>query len=305
MRNPLCRHPHRTRAAALLLAMWAMFVLTAGVMVWASFVKQTLSVATENFADTEARAMAHSGIALGLHPLVTKETPVLNMKADADPGFSVRMIGEGAKLNVNTLLIGEDPKKIELFKRWLEYRGIAVEERERMVDCMLDWLDADNIARLNGQEDEKSYHPPNRGQFLNVDEIKEVAATEPLTSQSGWKDDLTIHSQGTIDLTSADAHILRLLPGMNDPGIERFLQWRRGADQTDGTLDDPPLDKLEVAQAFLGLDKRTFGGLGGLIGLRDNTWHITATGRAGKVHRQIEVVARKGGQKPQILDWKE
>lgn len=294
-----------TNGGALLLTLWAMFVLSSAVLIWASFVQQTLVVSTQTYNDTEARAMAHSGIALALHPLVSKETPALSMKAEMDPGFRVKMISEGSKLNINTLLIGESPQKIDIFKRWLEYRGVEFNDRERMVDCILDWFDPDSLARLNGQEGNEIYNPPNRGQFLSVDELEQVAGTEALTSQPGWKDDLTVYSQGQIDLSSADIHILRLLPGLSDPGIERFLQWRRGADQVDGTLDDPPLEKLETAQGFLGVNKATFNALGGLIGLRDQTWHITAEGWAGKVHRQVEVVTRKGGQNPQILDWTE
>ena len=293
------------RAAALLLALWAMLVLSASVLIWAAFIQQTITVSGEQQNDTEARAMAHSGIALALHPLVTKETPVLHMQEQADPGFRVKMISEGAKLNINTLLIGEDPRRIEIFKRWLEFRGVEFNARERMVDCLNDWWDADNLKRVNGQEDDAGYHPPNRGQFLSVDEIAEVAGTEPLTSQPGWKDDLTVYSQGQIDLTSADFHILRLLPGVGDAGIERFLQWRRGGDQIDGTLDDPPIQKLDQVQSFLGLNKTQWNALGGLIMLRDNTWHISAEGWSGKVIRQVEVVTRKGGQNPQILDWKE
>ena len=295
----------RQRAAALLLALWAMFVLSAAVLVWAAFIQQTITVAGEQQNDTDARAMAHSGIALAMHPLVKKETPVLQMQAETDPGFRVRMVSEGAKLNINTLLIGEDPRRIEIFKRWLEFQGVDYNARERMIDCLHDWYDADNVKRINGQEDEEGYHPPNRGQFLSVDEIAEVAGTEPLTSQPGWKDDLTVYSQGQIDLSSADAHILRLLPGLNDGGIERFLEWRRGSDQVDGTLDDPPLQKLEQAQAFLGLNRNQWNALGGLMIVRDNTWNIISEGWSGKVHRQVEVVTRKGGQNPQILDWKE
>ena len=132
-----------------------------------------------------------------------------------------------------------------------------------------------------------------------------MAGTEPLTSQPGWKEDLTIFSQGTIDVTSADFHILRLLPGSNDPVIDRYLQGRRGADQQDATLDDPPITKLEQVQQFLGMSKQDWNALGGIVGLRDNTWHITAEGWAGNVRRQIEVVAIKGGQNPTIRDWKE
>src|SRR3954470_24350336 len=95
------------RGAALLLALWAMFVLSAAVLVWAAFIQHTLAVANEQQNDTEARAMAHSGIALGLHPLVSKETPALHLQEETDPGFRVKMVSEGSKLNINTMLIGE------------------------------------------------------------------------------------------------------------------------------------------------------------------------------------------------------
>jgi hypothetical protein len=291
--------------AALLLALWSMFVLSAAVLVWAAFIQHTLAISGEQQNDIEARAMAHSGVALALHPLVTKETPALQMQSQSDPGFTVKMVSEGSKLNINTLLIGEDPRKLEIFRRWLEYRGIDYNERERLMDCLLDWYDADDLKRLNGQENDVGYHPPNRGQFISVEEIQEVAGTEPLTSQPGWKDDLTVFSAGQIDLTSADFHILRLLPGVGDPGIERFLQWRRGADQVDGTIDDPPIQKLDQVQAFLGISKNDWNALGGIIGLRDNAWRISAEGWSGKVRRQVEVVALKGGQNPTIRDWKE
>jgi general secretion pathway protein K len=296
---------NRRRGAALLLALWAIFVLSASVLVWAAFVQHTLAVSGQQQIETEARAMAHSGVALALHPLVTKETPALHMQAETDPGFRVKMVSEGGKLNINTLLAGEEPRRIEIFKRWLEYRGIDFNTREMMVDCLNDWLDADNLKRINGAEDEPGYHPPNRGQFMSVEEIEEVKGMEMLTQQPGWKDDVTIYGNGTIDLSAADFHILRLLPGVGDPGIERFLQWRRGADQIDGTLDDPPLQKLDQAQAFLGMNKNQWNQLGGIIGLRDNTWHITAEGWSGKVRRQVEVVAVKGSQNPMIRDWKE
>ncbi len=297
--------PSQIRASALLLVLWALIVITAGVLVWASFIQQTLAVAGQQQNDTEARAMAHSGVNLALHPLVSKETPVLQAMAESDPGYRVQMVSEGGKLNINALLNGEDPVRIDLFKRWLESRGVEFNARERIVDCMLDWLDGDNLKRINGKEDTVGYHPPNRGQFLSVEEIAEVAGTEPLTSQPGWQDDLTVDSQGPIDLTSAEKNILRLLPGISDGGIDRFLKWRKGPDGIDGTLDDPKIEKLETVQAFLGMNKAQWGALGGLISLRDPNWHITVTGWSGKVVRQVEVVAAKGSQNPQIKKWKE
>lgn len=291
--------------AALLLALWAMMVLSAAVLVWAAFIQQTLSVSGEQQLDTEARAMAHSGLALAMHPLVSKETPALRMQESNNPGFRVQMVSEGGKLNINTMLIGEDPRRIDLFKRWLEGRGIDFNERERMVDCMLDWIDADDVKHLNGMENDKGYFPPNRGQFFSVNELEEVQGAEVLTSQPGWKDDLTVDSKGQIDLTSAETHIIRLLPGTNEAGIDRFLQWRRGPDQVDGTIDDPAIQKLEQVQQFLGMNQNQWKAIRDLVGLKDNNWRIKVEGWSGNVHRQVEVVAAKGGANPRIIDWKE
>jgi hypothetical protein len=295
----------RSSGAALLLALWAMFILSAAVLVWAAYVQQTIQVAGEQQVDTEARAMAHSGLAIGMHPLVKKETPALKFQEEADPGFRVQMVSNGGKLNITTIFAGEDARRLEVFKKWLEYKGLEFDEREHLVDCILDYLDADNVKHLNGQEDDKDYHPANRGTFTSVEEIAQVAGSDALTRQPGWKDDLTIFSSGPIDLTAADEHILRLLPGVGDIGIERFLQWRRGVDGIDGTIDDPPFDKLEQAQPFLGMDKNAFNALGGLIGPRDSFWEIKSEGWSGKVHRKVTAVVKKGGQNPLIYDWKE
>ena len=298
-KNPACR------GSALLIVLAALIVLTGAILLWAGYIRHTMTVAGDTIHDSEARAMAHSGLAIAMHPLVSKETEALTTEEVNDPGFRVRILSEGAKLNLNFLFTGEDARKIEIFKRWLDSRNIDYQARDRMVDCILDWLDADNVKRTNGQEDSAGYHPPNRGQFLTVEELEEVAGTEPLTSQPGWKDDLTVFSQGPFDLASADAHILRLLPGVGDVAIESFLQWRRGGDGIDGTLDDPVIQKLETVQGFLGLNKTQWQALGGLIMLRDNTWQIISEGWSGKVIRQVTVVVRKGSQNPQILNWKE
>jgi hypothetical protein len=42
-----------------------------------------------------------------------------------------------------------------------------------------------------------------------------------------------------------------------------------------------------------------------LVGMRDPVVWILAEGQAGKVIRQVEVVARKGGPNASILSWKE
>ena len=44
--------------------------------------------------------------------------------------------------------------RIELLRKYLEIKGIDLNERDQMIDTLLDWVDADNLVRLNGAEDE-------------------------------------------------------------------------------------------------------------------------------------------------------
>lgn len=291
-------------ASALLLVLWALVVLSAAVFTWVTMIHGDLQVHSEGNRDVEARAMAHSGLALALHPLVTIKTPALEEDVAADLGYKVRITSEGGRLNINWLLRGEDPRKLTILKQWLENRGLEFQEREAFVDCLLDYVDGDNLKRLNGQEDEGDYHPPNR-ELTSVDEIAQVANSGPLVSQAGWKDDLTIDSQGPIDLTAASAETMRLLPGLGEARIAAFLTYRQGKDGLDSTIDDPEFKNLREIQSFLALSDTQFKELGGLVMQKDPTMRIISEGRAGNAYRQLEVVVRKAGASPQILSWKE
>jgi hypothetical protein len=298
-RVPLCR-----QASALLLVLWALVVLSAAVFTWVTMIHGDLQVHSEGNRDVEARAMAHSGLALALHPLVTIKTPALEEDVAADLGYKVRITSEGGRLNINWLLRGEDPRKLTILKQWLENRGLEFQEREAFVDCLLDYVDGDDLKRLNGQETEGDYQPPNR-ELTSVDEIAQVANSGPLVSQAGWKDDLTIDSQGPIDLTAARAETMRLLPGLGEARIAAFLTYRQGKDGLDGTIDDPEFKNLREIQSFLALSDTQFKELGGLVMQKDPTMRIISEGRAGNAYRQLEVVVRKAGASPQILSWKE
>ncbi len=298
------RAAHSCRAAALLLVMWALVVLTFAVFTWAAMIQSDLQLHGEANRDVEARAMAHSGLALALHPLVTQKTPLLEEEVAPGLGYKVRILSEGGRLNINWLLRGEEPRKLTILKQWLEQRGLEFQDREVFVDSLLDYVDADDLKHTNGVENEADYQPANR-ELRSVDEIAEVANSGPLVSQPGWKDDLTIDSQGPIDLIAAPIEILRLLPGLGESRIAAFVKFRQGTDALDGTLDDPEFKSLKDIQFFLGLGDAQFKEIGGLVTQKDPTMRIISEGHAGDAYRQLEVVVRKAAGNPQILSWKE
>jgi type II secretory pathway component PulK len=293
-----------TRGAALLLVLWAILLLTTAILAWSAWIRGDIEMAADRSAEVEARAMALSGIAVGKHPLVSERTPGLEESMpDGNRGYRVRIVGEGGKLNINWLLAGEDPQRLAMLKFWLQSHGLDFKQTETLVDCLLDYTDQDNLKRLNGAEDEPGYLPANQA-FQSIEEIVRVKNVEPLLASPGWREELTIYSQGPMDLSSANESLLRLL-GLSEANITRFLAVRRGRDGVDGTQDDFQFKNLTEIGSYLGLGDRQMKALQPYVIAKDQTQRIISEGHAGNVIRQLEVVVRKGGSNPQVLYWQE
>ena len=271
---------------------------------WAAWTQQNIIAHGQANRAEEARAMAHSGMAIALNPVVTQQTPLPEEALSPGQSFRVRLVGEGGRLNINWLVRGEEPAKLSILRHWLERRGLNYEQRDQFVDGLLDYIDADNVKRLNGAEEDGTYHPANR-ELRSVDELARVHGAGPLVSQSGWQDELTVYSLGPIDLNAASAEILALVPGLGETRVRQFVQTRQGEDGLDGTPDDHQFPDLQTIQKFLGLNDAQFQQLAPLVSYKDPTMHIISEGRSGGVTRTVDVVLRKAGDKPQILSWKE
>jgi len=294
----------RPHASALLLVLWALLLLSATVFAWVQWMQESIAAHSAENREMEARAMAHSGLAVGLHPLASAKTPLPGGRIAPGQDFRVEITGEGGRLNLNWLLRGEEPGKLTILRQWLERRGLDYEQRDQFIDGLLDYADADHVRRLNGHEEDGEYHPANR-ELRSVEELARVRGAAPLTAQRGWQDHLTVHSLGPIDLNSAPIEVLQLLPGLGETRLRHFVEYRRGPDHLDGTPDDNSFPDLSAIQQFLKLTAGQFQELRPLISYQDPTMHIRSAGRSGNVTRLVEVIARKGADKLQIFSWKE
>jgi Type II secretion system (T2SS), protein K len=299
----LFRH-RKTRAAALMLSLWALFLLSAVVISWALDIDWRISLSGNANRVLEAEAMACSGTEVALHPAIKPGSALLKGDFGKYQHYEVRIIGEGGRLNLNWLLAGENPVRLELLRKYLELKGVDLNERDRMIDCLLDWVDPDNLVRLNGAENEGDYQPANE-LFTRIDDLKRVKGWQDFTATQGWEDDFTLNSTGPIDVMFASRTVLLALPGMTEGLVDRFLATRQGPDKKDGTADDTVLQSLEEARTALGLSADQFKEISALIGFRDPVQRIISTGKSGPVTRVVQMVVRKTGNIPQLITWKE
>ena len=294
----------KSRGAALLLSLWALFLLGALVMSWALDINSRITVSGTENRIVEAEAMAASGAEIAMHPAIRPGSRNLQGKFGHGQSYSARLTGEGGRLNINWLVAGENPLRIDMLRRYLEIKGVDLNERDRMIDCLLDWVSPSNLVHLNGAGESEDYHPAHT-LLTRIDDLKKVKGWEAFTAAPGWDEELTVNSSGPVDVAWGSRDVLRALPGMTDELVDRFLQLRRGPDGVDATVDDATFKSLEDVRVALGISPQQFQALSPFISFRDSIVRVISTGQSGDVTRVVQLVFRRSGTSAQLITWKE
>lgn len=306
MRRSRLTNGKRSRAAAILLALWALFLLSAMVISWALDINTRLTISSTANRALEAEAMACSGAEVALHPSVKPGSAVLHGGFSPNQSYQARITGEAGRLNLNLLLAGENPANIEVLRKYLEVKGVDLNERDRMIDCLLDWIDPDNLVRLNGAEDDGDYKAANQ-RLKTLDELKRVRGWEEFTTQPNWDADFTLNTLNDpkIDINWASRDVLLALPGFTEPVVDRFLQTRSGPDGIEGTEDDIVFTSPQEVQIALGFRQDQFNQLANLITVNSPVVRVVSVGKSGNITRTVRMVIFKQGNGIRLLSWKE
>jgi len=297
----------KSRGAAILLALWAIFLLSALVISWALDIDSRLSLSGDGTRMLRAEAVACSGAEVALHPAVQPGSPNLSGQLDNGASYEARLSGEGGRLDLNWLVAGEDPEKLEILRRYLENKGIDLNERDTMVDSLLDWVEPNTgLHRLNAPPESDDYHPPHT-LLTQIDELKKVAGWAEFTSGPDWDHDFTVNTRTGVDMTWASRDVLLALPGLTPQAVDRFLQLRQGPDGIDGTEDDTVFKSNEEIRIALGLNQEQFKQLQPVLApsVPVPIFRVTSVGTAGKAKRTVQIVFRRVGIVPSVTTWKE
>ncbi len=317
--------------AALMLALWALFLLSAMVISWALDINSRLVVSGNASRVLDAEAMASSGadVALAevaLRPNAAPSSPNLHGRVRNQESYDVQMIGECGRLNLNFLTQGEDPTKLEILRHYLSLKGVELNDVDTMIDSLLDWVSPGRgIHHLNACPETDDYQP-RHAPLTSVEDLKKICGWAEFTSKPGWDQDFTVVTTcSCIDLAWASRDALRAL-GIGDDRVDQFLQLRRGSDGIDGTADNLQFaaagltpsgggcGQLPVeVQNALGLNLRQpqnqqppFASQG-LIGFNSPVFRVVSVGKSGDVSRTVQMILSKGavGGPPTVISWKE
>jgi len=295
--------PSRRRGASLLLAMWAIFVMAGLLFVVARELESRVDGLDRVNQEIYARAMAISGVELGMLPGIKAGDPRLQQDLGPAGRFEVALEGEGGRLNPNWLAADPEGRRAIILENYLIRYGAELEQAQFYSQALLDYIDADDLARANGIEEVDDYVPRN-APLMSLDELTEIPGSEVLANIPNWRNDFTLHSAGRLDVHWASRDLLLSVPGLDEVGVDRLIQERDLREDSNGEeLIPGEIIKSEQQMGLLlGLGEAGMKEVSEFLTVQDPTKRLVSTGFANGEEHEIEVVFRAGSRE-QVMEW--
>jgi general secretion pathway protein K len=244
------------RGVALIIVLWIFIFLFVVAFDFSADVREEANAAHRFNEDTQGYYLALAGFQRGLYDFVTQPQGLPDQGNENPPGFfdftwheetlgngsfRVRLVDEGGKINLNRA----DENTLRRI-----FTNIGVEEPRRsvLVDSILDWVDADDLHRINGAENDYygSLSPPysaKNGLFDTVEELLWVRGVTPeiffgSTAEStaenggnrrpGFGEIFTVDSPiDRVNLRTASAEVIHALTGIALEKCRAFVEERK------------------------------------------------------------------------------
>ena len=238
------RTPHsRCAGSALILVLWCILILGMAVFGVVELVELSVEHTSHEALGLEARALALSGLALGLEPQILKDDPLLSQSSGNGRQFKVTIGSEGARLNLNYVLLSNHREILEnLFTQW----GLQVADADHVADCLYDWVTPGDLKSLAGAKADDYAaaglsQRPSGQPFQSFDEVSEVIGMDLLEKANpNWRDSFTLWSSGPLNVNEAPPQLIAAVFGLDERRVAFATSARNGKDGIAGTAVNSP-----------------------------------------------------------------
>lgn len=135
---------------------------------------------------------------------------------------------------------------------------------EELADSLVDWMDEDDLSRLNGfdGEDYEKLDPPylpTNGPLRSWDELALIPAFQenfwdedgvPVPELATFEDAFSLYQDGPVNINAAPPFVIQVLDEMGLVDPQNLASYRAGADGELGTADDRLARKMDVGGIF-------------------------------------------------------
>jgi general secretion pathway protein K len=194
------------RGVALIIVLWIFIFLFAVAMDFSSDVRDEANAAHRFSEDTQGYYLALAGFQRGLYEYAMQSQGGPTQAKETPPGFfdlswreeklgtgslRVRLIDEAGKINLNRV----DENTL---RRIVTNIGVEEPRRSELVDAILDWLDPDNLHRVNGAENDyyESLSPPYSAKNGLFDTVEELLWVKGVTAEMFFGTGAAAETQG-------------------------------------------------------------------------------------------------------------
>ena len=228
----------------------------------------------------------------------------------------IDIIPEPARRNVNQL------KTEEEWERVLEVGGIPEEWWPELIESVLDWIDKDSVARIDGAETEDYYDTldsPYRAKNGPLDTVGELLlvkgftptilsggttnlgsrADEPIVI-SGIEDLLTTYGDGKVNVNAAGPRVLMTLPEVDELVAGAVIEEREGWLDEAGENEDTSFKSIaDLTGRIPDLDPAVKK----YITTDSKIYRVHSVGDVSGVRREVWSIVEFSGRKLRVLRW--
>ncbi len=286
--------------------LWLIAILSMACMTALRVISFDMELTSSKVHGSRARQVAEMGIAIGSNPAVKRSDPILRqMDDESGEGFEVRIRSEGGRFNINALLLQGDKTLITvILSQW----GLDLKDTQNIVDALVDWVDADDDAGLNGAEKndyEKAgrINQPFNRPFYDLSEMRLVRGMDLVEAvRPDWREWFTVWSSGALDLNEANAELIAAAAECSVEQAVAIPETVRGTDGELDTEDDARFENAAAALDLLGIDLNARPDLAQRFTVNDATTRIESIGYAAGAKRKITCIVRNRTGKPALLE---
>lgn len=300
------------RGSALLIVLWAVAMMSMTVLGVVEYVHYDLEETTSLEKDFRVRQLAEAGVAIGMHPLITKRDSLLSQTMTPDEKFQVYLRSEGSRLNINTIVQGQQWQILhDLCVVW----GLKESDAADVASDFQTWTQAEKWAELTASQSRVSGFVVTSHQqgtllpshvFQSIEEMLLIPGMKLLAgAQPEWRNYFTIWSDGGLDMNEASADLIAAVCGIGEAEAQRFVNVRLGPDGKADTEDDVIYQNMDQVRQSLGMSANDFQRIQGRLSLQDSVTRIESNGIVGTYQRKIMVVVRRASTPPVYLQWQE
>ena len=242
---------------------------------------------------------------------------------------SVKIIDHERFINVNTA-------NTAILQQVLTTMGVDANDLSVISDSIQDWVQSGDSARVAGAKNDyyQGLSPPYYCKEAPMDDPSELLLVRGVTQAMyfggsdtnqpnafhhklgfgnspgetpdysfGFTNVFTTVSTGQLNINTADATVLQLLPGMDAESAQNIIKVRSGPDGIDGTMDDTPFRSPSQLSAA-GVNPQALQQMNQLCTVRSSTFDATVTVRIGSISRVYHaILIRNTGTDIQVVGF--